>query len=225
VWEFASLTGRTDILRLMIRSPSELADLEQKQQLKRRSKALVETAVAMGLAGKTMSICAADGCAERGELRCSRCKAETYCSKACQKRAWKAGHKKFCQPPTPKAAAEGIEKEKKATARHQTYAYIGERMPQYTKEHVRVAERALKDMAVASKYSSVSDGKQEEQAEEQQEPRVSDDPVCDRILQKRVRHLGIAGGVNVFDDDAVIAAAERLSPSLWQVSTICFLHV
>ena len=31
-------------------------------------------------------------------LTCTRCKASTYCGKACQTAHWKAGHKKFCVP-------------------------------------------------------------------------------------------------------------------------------
>ena len=31
-------------------------------------------------------------------LQCARCKAVAYCSKECQTRAWKAGHKRECAP-------------------------------------------------------------------------------------------------------------------------------
>ena len=36
-------------------------------------------------------------------LTCTRCKASTYCGKACQTAHWKAGHKKFCVPPEERA--------------------------------------------------------------------------------------------------------------------------
>ena len=40
--------------------------------------------------------CHKEGCHDVGSLRCSRCKVAKYCSKECQKDAWKQ-HKKQCK--------------------------------------------------------------------------------------------------------------------------------
>jgi hypothetical protein len=37
-------------------------------------------------------------------LQCAQCKAAKYCSKDCQKKAWKAGHKRECVPAGAKGA-------------------------------------------------------------------------------------------------------------------------
>ena len=37
---------------------------------------------------------------EEQTLTCSRCKRAHYCSKACQVRAWRSGHKRVCKPAT-----------------------------------------------------------------------------------------------------------------------------
>jgi len=42
-------------------------------------------------------LCSASGCAQVGELVCSACRAVYYCSKECQKQAWRAGHKQECK--------------------------------------------------------------------------------------------------------------------------------
>ncbi|KAJ8612128.1 hypothetical protein CTAYLR_002434 [Chrysophaeum taylorii] len=44
------------------------------------------------------------GCEAPGTLRCSRCSKATYCSSACQKRHWRAGHKRVCRSSIAKAA-------------------------------------------------------------------------------------------------------------------------
>jgi len=50
-------------------------------------------------------------------LRCARCKEAVYCSKDCQTKAWKAGHKRECVPA--KGAAEAIQTAKRSGAMRQ----------------------------------------------------------------------------------------------------------
>jgi len=42
--------------------------------------------------------CAALGCPKQARHSCARCKSVFYCSKECQVKAWKAGHKHTCAP-------------------------------------------------------------------------------------------------------------------------------
>jgi hypothetical protein len=52
------------------------------------------------------NVCSHAACGKPLEqpLQCAQCKAAKYCSKDCQKRAWKAGHKRECVPAGVKGA-------------------------------------------------------------------------------------------------------------------------
>lgn len=57
-----------------------------------------------GAKTKEGHICAA--CFKPATLRCARCRAVWYCSKECQTRDWKLGHRALCRPAPADAAAE-----------------------------------------------------------------------------------------------------------------------
>ena len=57
----------------------------------------------------SLDVCGHTGCRKPLRpplLQCARCKAVAYCSKECQTRAWKAGHKRECAPGDGKRAAQ-----------------------------------------------------------------------------------------------------------------------
>jgi len=52
------------------------------------------------------NVCSNAACRKPFEqpLQCAQCKAAKYCSKDCQKKAWKTGHKRECVPAGAKGA-------------------------------------------------------------------------------------------------------------------------
>lgn len=64
--------------------------------------------------------CAA--CGDPAAQRCSRCKSEWYCSRACQVHAWKLSHKKVCDLLKAGAAAEMQETKDPTAALGDTFA-------------------------------------------------------------------------------------------------------